>query len=41
MESLLDRKIARLDRLHRLSGRIDQYHPGEIDITDASLVVKR
>ena len=41
MESLLDRKIARLDQLHRLSGRIDQYHPGEIDITDASLVVKR
>ena len=41
MESLLDRKIARLDRLYRISGRIDQYHTGEIDITDASLVVKR
>lgn len=41
MESLLERKVARLDRLYRISGRIDQYHPGEIDITDASVVVKR
>jgi hypothetical protein len=41
MESLLDRKIKRLDHLHRTSGRIDQYHSGEIDITDASVVVKR
>ena len=41
MESLLDRKIKRLDQLHRISGRIDQYHTGEIDITDASVVVKR
>ncbi|MAT80565.1 MAG: hypothetical protein CMJ29_02835 [Phycisphaerae bacterium] len=41
MESLLDRKVARLDRLYQISGRIDQYHPGEIDITDASVVVKR
>ena len=41
MESLLERKVARLDRLYQISGRIDQYHPGEVDITDASVVVKR
>ncbi|MCH2132999.1 MAG: hypothetical protein MK116_04530 [Phycisphaerales bacterium] len=41
MESLQEWKIERLDELHRLSGRIDQYHSGEIDITDASVVIKR
>jgi hypothetical protein len=41
LEALSNRKIVRLDHLYRNSGRVDQHHTGEIDLTDASVVVRR
>ena len=41
LEALSSRKIVRLDHLFRNSGRVDQHHTGEIDLTDASVVVRR
>jgi hypothetical protein len=41
LEALADRKLVRLDHLFRESGRVDQHHTGEIDLTDASVVVRR
>ena len=41
LEALADRKLVRLDHLYRSSGRVDQHHDGEIDLTDATVVVRR
>ena len=41
LEAMADRKLIRLDHLFRSSGRVDQHHAGEIDLTDASVVVRR
>lgn len=41
LEAMADRKLVRLDHLYRSSGRVDQHHAGEIDLTDASVVVRR
>ena len=41
LEALWERKLVRLDHLFSASGRVDQHHSGEIDLTDASVVVRR
>jgi len=41
LEAIAERKLVRLDHLFRNSGRVDQHHTGEIDLTDASVVVRR
>ncbi|MCH2135454.1 MAG: hypothetical protein MK101_02605 [Phycisphaerales bacterium] len=41
LEALWERKLVRLDHLFGTSGRVDQHHSGEIDLTDASVVVRR
>ena len=41
LEALSPRKLVRLDHLFQNSGRVDQHHRGEIDLTDASVVVRR
>ena len=41
LEALTHEKIERLTWLHTYHGRIDQHHRGEIDVTDASIVIKR
>jgi len=41
LEALTHEKIERLTWLHDYHGRIDQHHRGEIDVTDASIVIKR
>jgi hypothetical protein len=41
LEASAERKLVRLDHLFRSSGRVDQHHSGEIDLTDASVVVRR
>jgi len=41
LEALTQEKLGRLQHLFDASGRVDQHHTGEIDLTDSSVVVRR